>query len=131
MRGGALAAGAAYAAAIFAFGVMLGTLRVLVLVPRTGELAAVLIELPVMLAASFLCAGPIARGFWVPARAGPRAAMGLSGFALLMAAETALGLAFGRGLAAQAGALATAPGLVGLAGQVAFGLMPLARLPRG
>jgi hypothetical protein len=52
--------------------------------------------------------------------------MGLTGFALLMLAETALGLfAFGRSLEMQVTALGQPAGLIGLAGQVAFGAIPL------
>jgi len=126
--GAALRAGAAYAAAVFALGFVLGTLRVLVIAPRLGEFGAVLAELPVMLAASWVAAGALARRLGVPARAGARAAMGAAGLALLLAAEVALGFGFGRGPAAQAAALATPAGVAGLAGHVAFGLVPLARL---
>ena len=52
--------------------------------------------------------------------------MGGSAFVLLMLAELALAmLGFGRTGAQFAASLATAPGLVGLGGQIAFGLMPL------
>ncbi|MCC6306088.1 MAG: hypothetical protein IT545_12945 [Rhodobacteraceae bacterium] len=126
----ALGAGAAYGAAIFALGVVLGTVRVLVLAPRVGALGAVAVELPVMLGASWLAAGALARRFGVPARAGARAAMGAAGFVLLIAAEVALGRSLGQDPARQAAALATAAGAAGLAGQVAFALIPLARLAR-
>jgi hypothetical protein len=44
-----LLTGTAYIVAVFAAGFVLGVLRTLVLVPLFGELAAVLVELPVML----------------------------------------------------------------------------------
>ncbi len=54
-------AAALYAAAILLLGTLLGTLRVLVLQPRVGAVAAVLIELPVILAASWVMAGTVLR----------------------------------------------------------------------
>lgn len=50
----ALKAGAIYFVAVFTLGFCLGVLRTLVLVPRLGETLAVLAELPVILAASWL-----------------------------------------------------------------------------
>jgi hypothetical protein len=49
-------AGALYAIIIFVVGFILGTIRVLLLAPRLGETTAVIIEAPIMLAASwFVC----------------------------------------------------------------------------
>jgi hypothetical protein len=49
-------AGAFYALIVFLIGFIFGTLRVLLLAPRFGETAAVILETPVMLAASwFVC----------------------------------------------------------------------------
>lgn len=121
-----LPAAGAYAAAIFAAGFVLGSLRVAVLAPRLGEVVAVLTEVPVMLALSYLAARSAVGRFGVPAVAAVRLAMGALAFALLMAAEVALGLwGFGRSLAEVAAGTASAAGLIGLAGQVGFGLMPL------
>lgn len=53
---------AAYVAIVFAVGFALGTVRVMLLAPRIGEVAAVACELPLMLAAPWLAAG------WVLAR---------------------------------------------------------------
>ena len=117
MTGRVIRAGAAYFGLVFAAGFILGTLRVLVVLPLTGELAAVLMELPVMLGLSWLAAG------WVLARMplwrGGRAAMGAWAFALLMLAEAALSvLVFGRSLAEHAALWVGAPGALGLAGQI-------------
>ena len=120
------AAAAAYAALIFAAGFVLGSLRVLVLAPRLGEVVAVLVEVPVMLALSWLVARWAVARFAVPPEAAARLAMGALAFALLLAAEMALGLwGFGRSVAEVAAGMTSAGGLIGLAGQVGFGLMPL------
>ena len=122
----ALRAGIAYFLIIFAAGAVLGTVRVLLLIPLLGELPALMLEIPVMLVLSWIvCARLVARG---TGPAHPRALleMGSVAFALLMAAETALAmLAFGRPLAAHLAHYGTAEGLAGLAGQICFALIPL------
>lgn len=120
-----LKAALAYWAMIFALGFALGTVRVLWLTPRFGETAAVLVELPFMLAASALAAHRLVRRHAVGG-AGPALAMGALALALLMAAEAALALGLsGQGLAGWARALVAMPGVLGLAGQLAFAAMPL------
>src|SRR5260370_35001024 len=48
--------GAVYAIIVFLIGFILGTIRVLLLAPRLGETIAVIVEAPVILAASwFVC----------------------------------------------------------------------------
>lgn len=123
--GAAWRAGAAYFALVFAIGFALGVLRVLVLAPALGETAAVAAEVPVMLVASWLASRWLVGAFRVSHAAPQRLAMGGLAFGLLIAAEFALGsLATGRGPAAQVSAWATAAGAIGLAGQVAFALIP-------
>lgn len=124
----ALRAGVAYFALVFAAGFGLGTIRALLLVPALGAAPAVAIELPVMLVFAWIACGWLVRRFAVPAIPGARLAMGAAAFALLMAAEAALAvLGFGQSPEAYLAGLATPAGLLGLAGQVAFGLMPLVR----
>jgi len=122
----AAAAGAAYFLILFLAGFMLGTLRVLVIAPRLGDVLAVLLELPLMLAASWLVCRSLIRRMAVPADSVSRLLMGLTGFVLLMLAEVALSLfGFGRSLGMQLAALNQPAGLIGLAGQIAFGAIPL------
>ena len=124
----ALRAGVLYFLAVFALGFALGALRVLFIAPRVGELVAVCLELPVMLAFSWWICGRLARGL---DGAGARIAMGALAFALLMAAEAALAIqGFGLTLAGWLAGLLTLPGKVGLAGQLAFALMPWLQRPR-
>ena len=53
----ALIAGTAFFLALFALGFVLGTLRVVFVAPRFGELAATFAEVPVMLIAAFFAYG--------------------------------------------------------------------------
>lgn len=126
-----LRAAAAYFALAFALGFLLGTLRVLLLVPRLGELASVAVELPLMLTASwFFCRWLLGR-FAVPAHPGPRIAMGALAFAMLMAAEVGLSVVlFDRSLGDYAATFASAAGSLGLAGQLAFAAFPALQLRR-
>lgn len=123
-----LLAGAAYFAIVFAAGFVLGAIRTLVLAPRVGPFAAVIVELPLMLAISWIACGKVLSRFAVPARAGPRLGVGASAFSLLMLAEVVLSLVgFGRAPSDYLAELGTPHGLLGLAGQVLFALMPLAQ----
>ena len=122
----AAAAGAVYFLILFSAGFVLGTLRVLAIAPRLGDIAAVLLELPLMLAASWLVCRYLIRRMTIAADPAPRLLMGLTGFALLILAEIALGwFGFGRSLELQMAALGQPAGLIGLAGQIAFGAIPL------
>jgi hypothetical protein len=128
-----VAAGAAYFGLVFAVGFVLGTVRTLWVAdaPGAGRLAAVLVELPIMLAASWFLCGAVVRRFGVPATRGARLVMGGLAFGLLIGAETLLGtLLFGRSVAAQFALYREASYALGLAAQVVFGAMPLWRLRR-
>ena len=123
-----LAAGIAYFAIVFAAGFVLGTVRTLVLAPAVGPVAAVALELPVMLGLSWVACGWLVRRFAVPPAWPARLAMGAIAFALLMAAEAGLALlAFGQSPATYLAGLGSSAGLLGLAGQVAFALVPVVR----
>jgi hypothetical protein len=96
-----------------------------VLVPRLGELTAVLLELPVVTGAAWFICRRVVRHFGMPAKAGPRLVMGGAAFALLMVVEYTLAVtAFGRTPGAYFASLTTPAGMLGLAGQVLFGLLP-------
>ncbi len=128
-------AGAAYVLSVFAVGFACGAVRVTLLLPQIGATLAVLAEAPIMLAASWFLGGWCIRRFVVPARPGPRVAMGAVGFALLMGLESGLAvLAFGQSIDAWFAAFATPAGMIGLLAQLGFAAMPLLRLmvpPRG
>jgi len=125
MNANTLKAAAAYFVPVFTIAFMLGAFRVTVLVPRLGEWLAVMMELPVMLTAAWFICRRVVRHFNVPAAAGPRLAMGGAAFALLMAVEFTLSVTvFGGTAGAFFTGLATPAGVLGLAGQMLFGLWP-------
>jgi hypothetical protein len=120
-----LKSGALYFALVFAAGFVLGALRVLWVLPRLGERAAELMEMPLMLAVAFLAARWIVRRS-TPASPGTCLGIGLFALGLLLAAEVALVLGL-RGLSVQ-GYLASRDPVAGTAFVVAlalFALMPL------
>jgi hypothetical protein len=122
----------AYFGLSFAIAFVLGAIRTLAVVPLAGEIAAVAIEAPIMLAVSwFVCRWTVTR-FDVPRRIAPRACMGALAFALLMAAEFSLAvLAFGRTPSAFLASFGTVAGAIGLAAQMGYGLMPIWELWTG
>ncbi len=128
MAATAVRAGVAYFAIVFAVGFALGTLRVLTLAPYLGEAGAVLVELPVMLAVSWLACGLVLDRWRVPAGWRHRLAVGGVAFALLMAAELGVSvLAFGRSVGEHFATYRSWGAALGLAAQVAFAAMPLVR----
>lgn len=120
-----IAPAVSYVALIFAAAFVLGALRVTLVAPATGPLLAVALEVPLVLALSWLVAGRLLRRW--PLGLSDRLAMGALAFALLMLAELALALAFGQTPARFLADLATPPGALGLVGQIGFGLIPALR----
>jgi len=116
-------AGLAYFALVFGAGFVLGPLRILFLVPRVGERAAELLELPVMVGLSWLAARWVTRRLAVPSSTGARLGMGTLAGALLLGAEFALVLPL-RGLT-LAEYLATRDPVAGTAYYLAVLLMVL------
>lgn len=86
-----------YFACVFGAGFVLGPLRVLVLEPRIGARAAELVEMPVMLAVIALAAAWIARRVAPDLRAAQRIGVGVLAVALVLVADTAVGV-FLRGM---------------------------------
>lgn len=126
-----LRAAIAYWAVVFALGFVLGTVRTLWLAPAIGLVPATLAELPVMLAASWVASGWLVRRFAI-ATAGAGLVIGALAFVLLMAAECALAVGLiGQMPGEWLAGLGQPHALLGLAGQIAFALMPWRRLRRG
>lgn len=76
-----------YFVLVFATGFVLGTIRVLWLVPRVGVRAAELMEAPLMIAATVIAARWIVRHYSVPSIVSIRVSIGVVGLLLLLIAE--------------------------------------------
>ena len=124
----ALKAGTTYFATVFAVGFVLGTVRVLLLLPFIGEAAAVFFEIPIILVASWIAARWTINRFDVSGEVAARLMMGAFAFALLILGELAVsGLLFGRPLQDTLDAYRSLPGAGGLFAQVIFALLPVAQ----
>ena len=124
-------AGLLYFAIVFIAGFVLGAVRVLVVIPVLGEFKAVALEMPVILFASWLACRKLIVKFSVPPEVAPRIVMGALAFGILMLVEFGFSvLVFGRSGAEYVALLRTTPGLLGLAGQLGFALMPLLHLKK-
>jgi hypothetical protein len=122
-------AGIAYFGIVFPLAFLLGTIRVLVVAPAMGSFGAVLVETPFVLAVSWVACGWLTQGQTPLSGLGARLWMGTVAFLVLEATEAVLGVyGFGLGWAAQVAALAQPTGMLGLAGQIIFALIPSVRL---
>ncbi len=125
----AIKAGVAYFATVFLAGFVLGTVRVLFLMPRMSEVAAVLIELPIMLALSWVISRWWIARLGVPAIMAARLTMGGLAFALLMIAELGVSvLLLDRSLSEHLNHYTEMSALLGLAGQIGFAAIPALQL---
>jgi hypothetical protein len=118
--GRAAVAGLAYAIAVFLIGSVLGVVRVLALEPRFGALDATIFELPLILGIAWLLCTALTYCCEVAPRRFDRLFMG--GLALLVLAGAELGVGALIGRSPDYGEPAA---LLGLAGQLAFALLPL------
>jgi len=84
-----LRVGALYFALVFATGWVLGPIRQLLVVPRLGEAAGVLLEAPFMVLAMLAAARWTIRRFVAAPDLGTRAAVGLVALGLVLVAELA------------------------------------------
>ena len=116
----------AYFAPVFAAAFAFGALRVMLIAPAIGAFAGVALEVPLILALSWLVAGRVLARW--PMQRSPALALGALAFLILMLAEFALArLLSGQTPAAYAATFLTAPGALGLAGQIGFALIPALR----
>jgi len=95
-----------------------------------GETVAVIVEVPMMLAASwFVCRWCVVQldiRRTVPARS----LMGLVAFLVLMSAEACMGAVFGRSLGDQLAGYGSPSGAIGLAAQVIFAMFSVIQVWR-
>lgn len=116
--------GLRYNAIIFGFAFAMGMARTLVIAPRIGATSAALLEVPIVVAVSWGAARRLLRHRSFVVR--QRAAMGSTAFTLTMASEITLaGWLRGLSVLEWLAEIATPLGLVGLSGQIAFGLIPV------
>jgi hypothetical protein len=119
-------AGFLYFLILFLVGFLFGTIRVLLVVPRIGELWAVLFEVPLMLAISWWVCRKISLQILKVWEMQSRILMGGSAFLLLILSEILLSLlVFDRTAGEYFQGFTTLAGLVGLLGQIAFGFIPI------
>lgn len=81
-----------YFVAVFAAGVVLGSVRVPIIEPRFGRFVATLVEAPLLIAAMLLAARFITDRFELADRRSALAAVGIAAVALVLAADFAAGL---------------------------------------
>lgn len=126
--GSSIRAGLVYFALIFLLGFVLGALRTLFVQkgPVNARLIGVIIELPVMLGASWFLCAQLVRRFRVGAAPHARLLMGGVAFALLLLAEYGVGaVLLGRTPMQHLMQYREASYALGLAGQIGFALIPL------
>ena len=121
-----LKAGVLYFLGVFALGFVLGAMRMFFLVPITGPVMAVLIEIPPMLLFSWFFCRFLTRRYKVPAEAYDRLAMGGIAFAWLMVGDMLVRLLLQEGdLGGALVAFDLPENRIGLGAQIAFALFPL------
>lgn len=127
----AVKAGLAYFAIVFAAGFLFGTVRILAGAPLLGETLAVVIELPFMLAISWLVCDWLIARLAVPSTLLVRFTMGGLAFALLAISEICVSV-FGleRTISEHFESYLAAHAIIGLLGQIAFALFPVIQMPR-
>ena len=95
----ALKPGILYFLLVFGAGFILGTVRVLLIVPHVGDRTAELLEMPLMLIATVLAARWITRRFPEPRNHAARLAIGGIALGLMLVGELAVGIGL-RGMTA-------------------------------
>ena len=121
-----LKAGVLYFALVFGAGFVLGTIRVLWVIPRLGVRTAELMEAPLMLGVTVAVARWVARRLRLPSSATARLGVGFIGLGFLLIAELGVALRL-RGLTIREYVASRDPvsGTVYLVLLLLFALMPL------
>jgi hypothetical protein len=125
----AIKAGLLYCAVVFLAGLALGAVRSFWVVPLSGELVAVILEAPVILAVAWSACGWVAKRLELSENLLDRLMMGAVALAALVLGEAAIAIAAG----GQALDRFTLRGggqsslLIGLLAQLAFALFPVLR----
>ena len=115
-----------YFACVFAVGFVLGPIRELWVIPRIGQVPALVIEGTLMIGVSVFFAGVMVRRFAVPRHTLTRLSVGALAFGLLQAAEMLLAFWLRRQNTTQyLTAFWSVPGAISLVAQLAFGAIPV------
>ncbi len=118
-----------YFAIVFAVGFFLGVLRVLVVAPAIGELAATTAELPILLLVSWITSWSLVRQFEIASSLSQRLAMGAIAFSILMLCELAFStLVFNQTVIEYLARFHSLPAMLGLTGQIMFAAIPVLQL---
>lgn len=121
-----LKTGLLYFVLVFAAGFVLGTMRVLWLVPRLGERTAELMEAPIMLLVIIIAAHWVVRRLTVPPAPSKRLTVGVIALALLLVTELTLVLSLrGLSIAEYVATRDPVSGTVYLVMLIVFAVMPL------
>jgi hypothetical protein len=127
----AIQAGLLYCAIVFAAGFVLGVIRTMWVSPLSGELVAVALEAPVMLAIAWVACGWIAERLDISERFVDRLVMGGVALASMILAECGVAiLAGGRGLGEYFLTYSREGILLGLLAQLGFAVFPFLRARR-
>ena len=125
----ALLAGTMYFAGVFALGFLLGTLRVLVFSTLLDETILVLLEVPIILCASWVFCSYLITKLSVEAKIADRILMAGAALALLLAAEIGVSiLGFERSLSDHLDHYTAPASQIGLFGQLLFAVFPVVQL---
>jgi hypothetical protein len=124
----AFKAGLLYAAVVATAGFVLGEVRNALVTPLSGELVAVALEAPIILAISWTACGWIAERLEVPDDVVDRLVMGAVALVLMVTAEAALALVVD-GASYSDFFLRRSPGalVLGVLAQLAFAVFPILR----
>ncbi|MGB5483216.1 hypothetical protein [Parasphingorhabdus sp.] len=121
-----LKAGMFYFLGVFALGFILGSMRLFFLVPFTGPVVAILIEIPLMLLFAWFFCRFLTGRFEIPPETNQRLVMGLVAFAFLMTGEALIAILLQEGRLTDFIMTFDLPeNRVGLGAQIAFALFPL------
>jgi hypothetical protein len=121
-------AGLVYFLLVFVAGFLLGTMRTFVVAPAIGDVPAVLVEVPLMLAVAWLACGWVTSKASFEAKPAELVAMGATALLLLLAAEASVSVWLGNmSLNEHFRSYRRADVLIGLAAQGAYGCFPLVR----
>lgn len=116
--------GLIYFGMVFSLAFAMGVARALIIAPKLGAVAAVLLEVPIIVAASWVIARRLLQHRSLSLS--QRALMGVVAFTLTMVSEAVLSaLIRGQSVVDWGADVVTPLGLIGLAGQVAFAVIPI------